>query len=269
MCTAVPTRLLLGYIHSDSFLDREAGKAPPEEPEAPKSRFTGSGRTLGGDDTPSHVIEPAQPTESAPPRVQRTLHFWSDGFSIDDGQFYSSNDPANASIQAEILKGRVPLKILSAQPGQDVDLKIERHASDYVKPKVKANPFASTGYRLGSPTPGLAPTPTAASPSLQAQAQPPSSSLQPEQPRMTIDEGQPQVMLQIRLADGTRLSSRFNTTHTIGHVYEFVSHASPNNLERPWVLMTTFPSTELKDKSVAIGELKDFKRGGVVVQKWT
>lgn len=253
------TVLLIGFT-----LDREAGKAPPEEPEAPRPRFTGAGRTLGGEDTPSRVIEPAQPQVSAPPRVQRTLHFWSNGFSIDDGQFYASDDPANASIQAEILQGRVPLRILNAEPGQDVDLRIEKHDSDYVKPKPKYSPFAGAGHRLGSPTPGLAASPTPTSSS-----QPQQQQYQPEQPKMTVDESQPQLMLQIRLADGTRLSSRFNTTHRIGDVYDFVSHASPANLQRSWVLMTTFPSTELKDKDLLLGELKDFKRGGVVVQKWT
>jgi UBX domain-containing protein 1 len=32
--------------------------------------------------------------------------------------------------------------------------------------------------------------------------------------------------------------------------------------------MTTFPSKELEDKSVVLGDMSDFKRGGVVVQKW-
>jgi UBX domain-containing protein 1 len=33
--------------------------------------------------------------------------------------------------------------------------------------------------------------------------------------------------------------------------------------------MTTFPSKELSDWSVTLGDLPEFKRGGVVVQKWT
>jgi UBX domain-containing protein 1 len=32
--------------------------------------------------------------------------------------------------------------------------------------------------------------------------------------------------------------------------------------------MTTFPSTELKDWDVVLGDMPDFKRGGVIVQKW-
>ncbi|KAI7270947.1 hypothetical protein KC335_g5317, partial [Hortaea werneckii] len=85
---------------------------------------------------------------------------------------------------------------------------------------------------------------------------------------VNVDESQPTVQLQIRLGDGTRISSRFNTTHTIGDVYDFVSRASTESNQRPWALMTTFPSKELEDKKLVLGDMTDFKRGGVVVQKW-
>jgi UBX domain-containing protein 1 len=78
----------------------------------------------------------------------------------------------------------------------------------------------------------------------------------------------PTLTLQVRLGDGTRLSSRFNTTHTIGDVYDFVTRASPASQGRVWALMTTFPSKELTDKDQALGDIPEFKRGGVVVQKW-
>jgi UBX domain-containing protein 1 len=32
--------------------------------------------------------------------------------------------------------------------------------------------------------------------------------------------------------------------------------------------MTTFPNKELEDKSAKLGDLSEFRRGGVVVQKW-
>ena len=97
-------------------------------------------------------------------------------------------------------------------------------------------------------------------------AAPSQASSEPAKPQ--VDESQPAVTLQIRLGDGTRLTSRFNTTHTIDDVYQFVAAASPISQTRPWALMTTFPSNELTDKAVALGDLAEFKRGGVVVQKW-
>jgi UBX domain-containing protein 1 len=75
--------------------------------------------------------------------------------------------------------------------------------------------------------------------------------------------------LRIQLADGTRLPARFNATHTIGDVYGFIARALPSSNERPWVLATTFPNKDHTDKSLALGDVAEFKRGGTAVQKWT
>jgi UBX domain-containing protein 1 len=156
------------------------------------------------------------------------------------------------------------LHLLDVQPGQEVDLSLDvQKEQPYVKPKAKYKPFSGQGQRLGSPTPGpststatasssAAPQPTAASASSGAAAPP---------AQMTVDDAQPTITLQIRLGDGTRLQSRFNTTHTIG--------ANPASAGREYALMTTFPSKELDDRGAVLGGLTEFKRGGVVVQKWT
>ncbi|OGM40537.1 putative Cdc48-dependent protein degradation adaptor protein (Shp1) [Aspergillus bombycis] len=229
--------------------------------EPQRSFFTGPARTLGGDDTPSRVIDvPNEPAARLPQRVQRTLHFWADGFSVDDGDLYHSDDPRNAEILDGIRQGRAPLSIMNVQPGQEVDVEIKQHEEKYVKPKPKYKPFAGTGQRLGSPTPGVrTPTPPTA---------PAAGQINSDPSKPNVDESQPIVTLQVRLGDGTRLTSRFNTTHTIGDVYQFVSAASSDSQSRPWVLMTTFPSKELTDKTATLGDLAEFKRGGVVVQKW-
>lgn len=207
------------------------------------------------------IDAPSAPTQQRAQRVQRTLHFWADGFSVDDGELFRSDDPRNAEILDGIRQGRAPLSIMNVQPGQEVDVELKQHEEKYTKPKPKYKPFSGSGQRLGSPTPGVRaqdPTPSApaAGPSTQEPAKP------------TIDESQPTITLQIRLGDGTRLTSRFNTSATVGDVYSFVAAATPDGANRAWVLMTTFPSTELKDWQVVLGDMPDFKRGGVVVQKW-
>ncbi|EEQ29006.1 protein phosphatase regulator [Microsporum canis] len=250
------------------IIEKAKKTMPPSERNSTpaKSHFTGTARTLGGDDTPSRIIEDPNAGQPQPlERVQRTLHFWKDGFSVDDGDLYRSTDPGNAQILEGIRQGRAPLSIMNVQVGQDVDVQVKQHDSNYERPKGKFKAFAGSGQRLGSPTPGVVSAPHAPVPAAApAQAQ---ASTGPEQPN--IDESQPTVTLQIRLGDGTRLTSRFNTTHTIGDVYQFVAAASPVSQQREWVLMTTFPSVELKDRSAILGELKEYKRGGVVVQKWT
>ncbi|KAK3171511.1 hypothetical protein OEA41_003595 [Lepraria neglecta] len=238
-----------------------------DDPRAPSSRFIGTARTLGGDDTPSEVIP--DPTVSRPQRtapVERVLHFWADGFSVDDGPLFRADDPANAAILAQIKQGRAPMSILNVENGQEVDVKLDTHTEKYVQPKKKYVPFSGGGQRLGSPTPGAGTrTEMPAAPAPQAAAAPAAAS-QPAGP--IIDDSQPTVSLQIRLGDGTRLPARFNTTHTIGDVYSFVTASNTESRTRSWALMTTFPSKELTDKSQALGDLAEFKRGGVVVQKW-
>ncbi len=157
------------------------------------------------------------------------------------------------------------MSILNVEAGQEVDVKLEQHSEKCVPPKKKYTPFSGGGQRLGSPTPGAgtgtemppAPPPTPVStPAASAPAGP------------DVDASQPTLSLQIRLGDGTRLPARFNTTHTIGDVYEFVTAANAESRTRSWALMTTFPSKELNDKSQILGDLAEFKRGGVLVQKW-
>ncbi|MCJ1313184.1 hypothetical protein MMC25_006861 [Agyrium rufum] len=244
-------------------------------PQAP-SHFSGPAQTLGGDDAPSVRVgddpQTSTPTSQAPQIHHRELHFWKDGFSVDDGPLYRSDDPANAGHLAMIRAGRAPLAIMNVQRGEEVDVKLIQHEENYVQPKKKYKPFSGHGNRLGSPVPGAIeaedmPVPKPAT--SQGSTSSTVATSQAGSSGMQVDDSQPTVTLQVRLGDGSRLSSRFNTSHTIGDVYDFVAASSPGSQGRAWVLMTTFPSKELKDKGATLESLSDFKRGGVVVQKWT
>ena len=165
-----------------------------------------------------------------------------------------------------INRGSAPLDIMNVEPGQPVDVKLEEHRGEkYVQPKAKYTPFGGSGQRLGNDVPGDSSASKPAPASTTAAAS--SSSNAPT--TMEIDDSQPVVSLQIRLGDGSRLVSRFNTTHTIGDVYEYVNRANSGSAGRAYVLATTFPTKDLTEKSQVLGHLAEFKRGGVVVQKWT
>ncbi|CAK3942313.1 UBX domain-containing 1 [Lecanosticta acicola] len=251
--------------------DRPGATGEEEEEEPGSSHFIGRAQTLGGDDAPSEVVEDPRavmPQRQRLPRVTRTLHLWADGVSIDDGPLYRFDDPQNEHIMQEINQGRAPKALLDVQPDQEVDLNLEPHKGEnYVTPKPKYKPFGGSGQRLGSPTPGLASSSSAAASSSAAPAAAPASSSSSTLP-VNVDESQPTVQLRVTLGDGTRLTSRFNTTHTIGDVYSFVERASPASQQRAYVLQTTFPPKEFSDKTQTLGDISDFKRGGVLVQKW-
>lgn len=242
------------------------GPPPPRE-EAQQSNFSGQGQTLGGDDTPSRIIpdpnaEAARPT----PMVERTLHIWDDGFSIDDGPLHRYDDPANRRTLEMINRGSAPLELMNVEPGQAVDVRLDQHRGEkYVAPKKKWTPFAGGGQRLGSPVPGA--SSESRTPAAPAPAAAPASSTTQEGPQ--VDNAQPTLTLRVTLADGTRMPARFNTTHTIGDVYDFVTRATPRaSAARPYTLATTFPTKEFKDQSQVLGEIPEFKRGGAIVQKW-
>lgn len=254
---------------------RQNRPRPGGEDEPTRStNFSGRAQTLGGEDAPSRVLDDPTAARQQPasmPRVTRTLHLWQDGFSVDDGPLFRFDDPANAPTLALINQGRAPLALLGVEPGQEVDLQLNPHKDEkYVQPKKKYKPFEGSGQRLGSPTPG--PSGLAAPPGTTASATSSSSTAAAatgSSPSIPVDDSQPTVSLQIRLGDGTRLQSRFNTSHTIGDVYDFVNAASAASRGRAYALMTTFPSKELSDKAGKLGDLAEFKRGGVLVQKWT
>ena len=257
--------------------NRERPEASQPESEPPqRSNFRGPAQTLGGEGEESRRIEDPlarmrERQNQQRERVSRVMHLWADGVSIDDGPLFRFDDPANQGMMEEINRGRAPLGLLDVAPDQEVDLNLEPHKDEnYVQPKKKYKPFGGSGQRLGSPTPG-----TEASSSAAPAAARPAASTSTSAPTNTdaakpnVDESAPTLQLQIRLGDGSRLQSRFNTTHTIGDVYDFVNRASVESTQRSYALMTTFPSKELSDKSVVLGDMSDFKRGGVVVQKWT
>lgn len=240
-----------------------------DEPDAPPTRFTGRGVTLGGEGEDSRVVVDPTPPVRRLPRVTRTLHLWQDGFSVDDGPLFRYDDPANSATLEMIQAGRAPLDLLDVEPSQEVDLHLDNQKeAKYVQPKKKYVPFAGSGQRLGSPTPGVA-TASSSTTAQSSSMQLPSSATQtPAAPTVEVSDAQPTITLQIRLGDGTRLTSRFNTTHTVGEVYSFVDRASTVSGQRAYALMTTFPNKELDDKNLKLGDLAELQRGGVVVQRW-
>jgi UBX domain-containing protein 1 len=228
---------------------------------------------LGSDDVPSETISDPHATVPAPlPTERREFHIWDDGFSIDDGPLYRYDDPANTRYIELINRGQAPLELMDVQRGQEVDVQLNIHRGEkFVQPKKKYKPFSGQGQRLGSPTPGASASSSTATSSTASTSQAGSASagtsVQPGS--ISVDNSQPTITLQIRLADGTRLRSSFNTTHTIGDVYSFVNASNVASARGRYALMTTFPSKELTDKAQALSDIAELKRGGVVVQKWT
>ena len=235
----------------------------------PSRHFTRGGNVLGGDGVETRRVgEPEAGPAAVGPALEtafRVLHIWEDGFSIDDGELHRFDDPVNQAALDMIRNGRAPLHLMNVRSDQRVDVKLKEHDEKFRQlPKIY-RPFGGEGRRLGSPVPGVGAVaaPPAAAPPTQAAA-----GGSPQISNTNVDASQPTLMLRIQLPDGTRLPARFNTSQTVGDVYDFVTRASPGISGRSWVLSTTFPSKDHTDKQLVLGEMNEFKRGGTAVVKW-
>lgn len=143
-----------------------------------------------------------------------------------------------------------------------VDLEDHRK-EEYKAPKKKISMFAGEGHKLGNPAPtvtGSTPSSTATSPTTAA-GPPPPTAVSPDEntqnekrasQQLKLDDAQPTTMIQIRLADGSRLAARFNHTHTVEDIRQFIGVARPVYGAQRFNLLTTFPSKELTDGSVTV-----------------
>ncbi|KAM5344790.1 hypothetical protein ACJ41O_010652 [Fusarium nematophilum] len=237
-------------------------EAGPSQP----SHFRGTGMTLGGDGVESRSIPdplgPSRPSNTQP--QERVLHIWQDGFSIDDGELRRFDDPANQVDLQMIRSGRAPLHLMNVQHDQPVDVKLHQHDTPYQPQPKQYKPFGGSGRRLGAVVPGAAEEASSAT----SAAPPAAAASSSSSSGPTVDSSQPTLMIRIQMPDGTRLPARFNTTHTIDDVYGFVQGASAETRTRPWVLATTFPNKEHSDRSLVLGEMPEFKKGGTAVVKW-
>jgi len=142
-----------------------------------------------------------------------------------------------------------------------VDMRVARRDEDYkAPPKKPAKPFSGSGQRLGSPTVSIS-----SSSSAPPQAAPSSSSpLRARQ--LELDESLPITSIQIRMGDGTRMLARFNHTHVIRDIREFINASRVGEASRNYVLQTTFPTKDLIDETLTLVEASLLN--SVVIQRY-
>ncbi|XP_060564960.1 NSFL1 cofactor p47-like [Ruditapes philippinarum] len=235
----------------------EVNSAEPPRPGGSRA-FKGSGYRLGdGEGQDSEEIS-GEPVAKSRRQVDCVLKLWKNGFSVDDGPLRDFKDPANKEFLASISKGEVPHELIQEARGGEVNLNMEDHRTeDYVKPKVPTKAFTGEGNVLGSPAP------TVVSASSKSSSKAPSSN----QSTLKVDESKPVTTIQIRLADGSRLVSKFNHSHTVRDIRQHITSSRPQYEGANFILQTTFPNRELTNTSETIEQAK--LQNAVVVQRLT
>ncbi|XP_034981908.2 UBX domain-containing protein 2B [Zootoca vivipara] len=177
--------------------------------------------------------------------VQILLKLWRNGFSLDDGELRSYTDPVNAEFLESVKRGEIPAELQRLVHGGQVNLDMEDHQEqEYERPRLRFKAFSGEGQKLGSLTPEIVSTPSS-----------------PEEEEKSfldavvlIDDSVPTTKIQIRLADGSRLIQRFNHTHRIIDIRNFIIQSRPLFATTDFVLLTTFPHKELTDESLTLQE---------------
>ncbi|XP_010873828.1 NSFL1 cofactor p47 isoform X1 [Esox lucius] len=221
----------------------KAGRGPGESSRA--RPFIGGGYRLGAapEEEPVYVAGERRAANSQQDKVHVVLKLWKTGFSLDDGELRNYSDPGNAIFLESIRRGEIPLELRQRSRGGQVNLDMEDHRDeDFSKPKVAFKAFGGEGQKLGSATPELVSAPRMGDQDqVASEAQAIAS--------VDLDASQPVTNIQIRLADGGRLVQKFNHTHRVSDVRQFVVRARPMMAATEFVLMTTFPNKELTDES--------------------
>ncbi|KAG7087352.1 hypothetical protein E1B28_013327 [Marasmius oreades] len=255
------------------LLRRAAERGPPPEQRPRTTAFSGGGHTLGSDDVQSSFVPDPNSLENDVEPTIRHLIFWRDGFTVEDGELMRYDDPNNEAVLAEIHSGRAPPSILNVQPGEPVELRVQKRTNeDYAPPQKGA--FHGAGNRLGAPVPFGSTSGGSSSVSMPGSFPAGSSSASsgPNTTRTSIstvfevDQTKPTTSVQIRLADGTRMVCRMNLTHTVLDLRNFINASRPENLTRPYSIATTFPSRVLDDNNATIENAG--LKNSVVIQKW-
>jgi UBX domain-containing protein 1 len=121
-------------------------------------------------------------------------------------------------------------------------------------------PFQGVGRTLGERSSSDTP-PVAESKAASSSASPSTSS---GLNGLSVDDSLPSTTIQLRLADGTRMVARFNTSHTVGHIRTFIEASRPG-MATTYQLQTGFPPKVLGDTSLTIEQAG--LANSVVIQK--
>lgn len=213
------------------------------------SAFVGTGHRLGQTTNDHVMIEDKNARPSRPQNV-KVLKLWRQGFSINDGELRMYDDPTNKEFLQSVMRGEIPTELRQQSGGGIVHVDLEDHRNEeFSKGAVKTQAFGGSGHTLGSPAPNV----TENIPSQPTKAETdPKEDEKKANDALKTDSTQPSTMIQVRLADGSRLSTRFNHTHTVDDIRQFIINSRPQYVSREFMLLTTFPNKELTTGSDTI-----------------
>ncbi|KAM3932388.1 UBX domain-containing protein 2A [Leptodactylus fuscus] len=180
------------------------------------------------------------------------IKMWKNGFTINDGQLRDYTDSANRQFMDSMRKGELPPELHKTFAKKELSVNVEdRKSEEYSVRKKYVDPFSGQGHRLGSATPKVI-----------TKAENGDENILPT---VELNGQEPLTNLKIWLADGKRIVQRFNTTHRISDIRNFVEGIPCKSERIPFTLATSFPLQDFLDETVTIQEAR--LQNAVVVQR--
>ncbi|XP_061478692.1 UBX domain-containing protein 2A [Rhineura floridana] len=188
-------------------------------------------------------------------RVDTTIKLWKNGFTVNDGELRSYTDVANQCFLDSVKKGELPLELQKICDKQEVDVKVDDKKDEvYALRKSVFHPFSGQGYRLGSATPRII-----------CKGKRDVEEMEKIKPTVVLNHSEPITNIQIWLTDGTRIVQKFNISHRISHVRDFITNYQGHQGRNPFMLTTSLPFRELLNESLTLEEAN--LKNAVVVQR--
>ncbi|KAI7800196.1 UBX domain-containing protein 2A isoform X1 [Triplophysa rosa] len=188
-------------------------------------------------------VEKISSVASSGKKVEIVVRLWKNGFTVNDEDLRSYTLEENQEFLEAIKKGELPLELEGRAEDEELEVNVDDMKDEVYVPKKKTfHPFTGRGYRLGS----VAPRVVARSRSIHDDCS------GPPLPVVDVNEDLPVTSLQIWLADGRRLVQRFNLSHRISDVQDFLEQAQ--STEEPFVLTTSLPIRELNEPGQSLEE---------------
>ncbi|KAH0621943.1 hypothetical protein JD844_023698 [Phrynosoma platyrhinos] len=138
---------------------------------------------------------------------------------------------------------------------EELDVKVDDKKDEvYTARKPVFHPFSGQGYRLGSATPRVI-----------YKIKRDVEETEKKKPTVVLNYSEPITSVQIWLADGTRIVQKFNISHRISHVRDFIMTYQGHQGRSPFILTTSLPFRELLNESLTLEEAN--LKNAVIVQR--
>ena len=184
-----------------------------------------------------HSVEKEPGGEPPPDGAQVSITIHKNGFLVGDGPFRPSSDPANKKFLDDVVAGRVPAELGSA----DRDIAInDKRGDDYKEAGSTAKKPRTTDWESMGAGNSLGASSSSAGAAVAVSA--PSSVV-------AVDESKPKTKIQIRFHDGQKKAQEFNQDSTVGDLRSYCSQCIGGNAV---TVMGGFPPKPLTNDSITL-----------------